>query len=58
MRDIDIYRIFGVAPTTLHEWKKEKNRDDWRGKLYRFLKKLDAGEAREKLGDVEKPKSP
>jgi len=47
MKDIEINKVFGIPINTLQEWKKNPD-DNYRKKLYLFLKSFEKNEA-EKL---------
>ena len=37
LSDVEIFKQFGVPTTTTRDWKK-RSIDDWRAKVYLFLK--------------------
>jgi len=47
MKDVEINKVFGIPINTLQEWKKNPD-DNYRKKLYLFLKSFEKNEA-EKL---------
>lgn len=56
LSDMDIVRMIGIAKNTLQDWKNT-NEDNWRNKLYTFLKSHTYSELELKLSTSGTPSS-
>jgi len=53
MKTKDIYKVFGIAPSTLSDWSKEKNK---KNTLAQLLKKMNAQDVKDILGKKQSAK--
>lgn len=52
MKDTEISRLFKIPYSTIAEWKREKNKDTWRGFLYIFLKSFTKEQLEDRIENI------